>query len=1088
MSILNNLINLLPSFYKEKDTYKVDGRGILERYLEIFGSYFEEYIVGDTKNILDIIDIDKTPEIYLNYLWQFLGEMPFAKGRDIDPVKWKTYFNSFKDEGSTEELGKLWLLPEADYETIQLDTDQVRRLLKYSISLFKIRGTKQFFEILFRIYGLELKFGIYNAENSIDYYGNDADYYGDDADYYGRDEYPWQSQEVILDSEDLILDDKYKFDKVSTCAKCIKLPVLISGHNYTSQDQEGFYEFYTTCKNILDRFLPINVSVDLYFGFDIDFGYEISLDPNSPYPELEDGVINEVEIKVIIKNTWGNPIKDIKFSLGCLNSEDQVKYSTVIYRSGHTLKIKKEGTYYIKCLDDDSKVKSFEVSKKDYSMSYKTYNISYDSNTSLKISPTSPTVKVPITASGSYNDKGVLVTKYLSIRNPNTLEILEPGTDGKCLFETDQPGQYTFSILDYPIKQISFKVTQEPETFDLSFHNIEDDTEIEDNTIEDQDTAQGVSVRLKVTKSYNRPIVRLISFYDEDKNLIEELDTYDHITGTVKTLKADKFNTYNYSYSSLPLFEGINYNIKYMRISCILDESKQSSQWVNIRQVKYGSIDKELISDTYTVLFPGLVIKMYSGGFISGADQFIKGKKYQAGEIVEDSDYQYSDYIDITSYFGSEPEGQGEIPNQLTWNLIGSKLSCHEIGRSDKLYYTGEVFTTRSPGTFYFKPSLGGTTRGLTIKTKYEDLILWELRTYPEQSVFRATDSNNQVIVTLQLIGRTKYSDSYSTIKDWLDKNLIDASLTIQRFSRLENVDTNMGDPIEILDTDSGWVDTEIVDWIEDGDMIVRSLQRSISYKFDCSKTEFSNYWKIYMSNRTNVQKEIHTLPYKDPDEIKLYLEPTSETDEGWLSLNPNSSSYKYDLKYGKPSFRIRGKGLDTSQELKITLEAGGSSSVISQRYTIDELIDTFSREGEYTIELLNTSIKHTKVTLVLVKNVVYNLSLNPSIEALTNGSASTTVTVTADTEVDPINLKVKLITDNIWQDNGSTFTFYALGDYNFHCYGDPDKVVTFRVMNSGELSTTKLEWDAESTSEKTVGMALYSGTDWSAEIEDIIE
>ena len=66
-------MDFLPYYYREADTYKVSGKGILERYLEIFGNYFEDYIVKDTTNILDILDIDKCPEMYLNYLWEFLG-------------------------------------------------------------------------------------------------------------------------------------------------------------------------------------------------------------------------------------------------------------------------------------------------------------------------------------------------------------------------------------------------------------------------------------------------------------------------------------------------------------------------------------------------------------------------------------------------------------------------------------------------------------------------------------------------------------------------------------------------------------------------------------------------------------------------------------------------------------------------------------------------------------------------------------------------------------------------------------------------------------------------------------------------------
>ena len=52
---LKNLIDFLPFEFKEQDTYKVDGKGILERFLEICGNYFQEDITKDIDNILDKI-------------------------------------------------------------------------------------------------------------------------------------------------------------------------------------------------------------------------------------------------------------------------------------------------------------------------------------------------------------------------------------------------------------------------------------------------------------------------------------------------------------------------------------------------------------------------------------------------------------------------------------------------------------------------------------------------------------------------------------------------------------------------------------------------------------------------------------------------------------------------------------------------------------------------------------------------------------------------------------------------------------------------------------------------------------------------
>ena len=92
---LKNLINLLPFHFKEADTYKnKEGKGLLERYLSIFGKYFDEDIKLSVKSMRDYVtcgmDIKSNDyrhlETYLytsgifksNYFWDFLGQMPYA--------------------------------------------------------------------------------------------------------------------------------------------------------------------------------------------------------------------------------------------------------------------------------------------------------------------------------------------------------------------------------------------------------------------------------------------------------------------------------------------------------------------------------------------------------------------------------------------------------------------------------------------------------------------------------------------------------------------------------------------------------------------------------------------------------------------------------------------------------------------------------------------------------------------------------------------------------------------------------------------------------------------------------------------------
>ena len=75
-----NLIDMLPYYFKDSDTYKVDGKGILQRFLDICGDYFGNEIYSDTTKLLEIQDLDKTPDMYLKYFWELLGQMPFAIG------------------------------------------------------------------------------------------------------------------------------------------------------------------------------------------------------------------------------------------------------------------------------------------------------------------------------------------------------------------------------------------------------------------------------------------------------------------------------------------------------------------------------------------------------------------------------------------------------------------------------------------------------------------------------------------------------------------------------------------------------------------------------------------------------------------------------------------------------------------------------------------------------------------------------------------------------------------------------------------------------------------------------------------------
>lgn len=139
--------NLFPFYYQKRDTYHDNtGKGILQRFTEVCSNYLDTEVLLDQfdkpglDNILDIIDPDVTPDLFLNYLWEFLGEIPYAygviiQGKEYDP-----------------DTIRSWVFNNTDFPL-----NNQRNLLKYAISLYKIRGTEKFYKILGAFYGLDLQ-------------------------------------------------------------------------------------------------------------------------------------------------------------------------------------------------------------------------------------------------------------------------------------------------------------------------------------------------------------------------------------------------------------------------------------------------------------------------------------------------------------------------------------------------------------------------------------------------------------------------------------------------------------------------------------------------------------------------------------------------------------------------------------------------------------------------------------------------------------------------------------------------------------------------------------------------------------------
>lgn len=231
--------NLFPAYYKDYDTYKdKNGKGILERFIEVCSNYLDTDIIPDIDNFMDILDVDVTPDIFLNYFWEYFDYIPYAYGVLV------------KGTPFTKENVASWLntpdgFPKAD----------TRSILKYAVSLYKIRCTQDFYTILGRFYGVRFELeeilfedGYSNKpsnnpginyrligavfEDVVSTYGGENEYYGD-----------WKGL--------------YPYGDCTSCT-IIKANIYIPKGMYDAI-QDNIDNVKNAFVNLLNKYTPVNV-------------------------------------------------------------------------------------------------------------------------------------------------------------------------------------------------------------------------------------------------------------------------------------------------------------------------------------------------------------------------------------------------------------------------------------------------------------------------------------------------------------------------------------------------------------------------------------------------------------------------------------------------------------------------------------------------------------------------------------------------------------------------------------------------------------------------------------------------------------
>lgn len=372
---LKSLIDFLPPIFKNTDTYKVEGKGILERFLEVCGEYLEDDITPDIENTLDIINIKNIDPLYLNYLWELLGEIPFGSNMAIDKDQWDRYYDGTLSKEELTQLSKNWVIPKEGI--ISLDETQIRTLLKYSLTLLKIRGTKKFFETLFKIYGIGCTItevdgydkGLYAKLTRTDYSSNIDDITTDthqqcdecltininiSTRYYYSDKYGL----ILMGSDEVFFMGKNNYISIDT------MDGVELYNKYTPDsipddrvnEWKGFIEFRRVIEQLFDKYLPCNVTPHItYSGVLPDDRVSVDVQYLTDQHITNENPI--VKIKVLVTSTYSR--SGNKFYV----SKDSINWSSKTFDSGHIFNIEDEGDLYFKSVDTPSSLDYITVVK-----------------------------------------------------------------------------------------------------------------------------------------------------------------------------------------------------------------------------------------------------------------------------------------------------------------------------------------------------------------------------------------------------------------------------------------------------------------------------------------------------------------------------------------------------------------------------------------------------------------------------------------------------------------------------------------------------------------------------------------------------
>lgn len=410
---IRHLIDFLPWYYKDKDTYKVNGKGILERFLEICGDYFTDNIKSVIDDALDIYDLETASQQYLAWVWELLGQVPFAQKPLVKPL--------------------------------QLTEAQQRDLIKYSNELLKIRGTREFFEVMFRIY--------FNSTNRLKLVSIKAEDFGWEKD-------PLTNKVNIapyFDSDNFD-DNDIVFDEYHRMKQCIDVTFTVTGQFGTAEESAR-----KAIKAFIDRFVPYNVNAIVKVnGVEVTDTYKLVLEIYkdgawvipSGTQILTTGQLLKVRVYLINTSKATQEIVEGMQFTSKLNSGTAIT-RTSIYEFTVSSIFGTEDAYNFTFDGPVAKAadKTAQLKVKAAAVVHKTYIMTIDKPT-CQLSPTNKVATVKVT---SFYKVGNVQTAT-SVMCIETGEVKTPTSGYVTEWKFDKPNKYTFIMIGHTSTQVTCEV------------------------------------------------------------------------------------------------------------------------------------------------------------------------------------------------------------------------------------------------------------------------------------------------------------------------------------------------------------------------------------------------------------------------------------------------------------------------------------------------------------------------------------------------------------------------------------------------------------------------------------------------------